>query len=182
MSRKYKFYESCKSHFVSFATVDWVDLFTRRIYFEIVTESLSYCINNKGLIVNAWCIMTNHVHLIIRSESAELSDIMRDMKKYTSKKLVKMIRQDPRESRKNRLLGIFKQAGEANSNNSFFQVWQQHNHPIELSTNQMSDQRLDYLHMNPAKAGFVERPQDWLYSSARNYTEQKGMLELELIR
>lgn len=181
MSRKYKFYDSRYAHFVSFATVDWVDLFIRRVYFEIMTQSLSYCIAHKGLILNAWCIMTNHVHLIIRSETNELQNIMRDMKKFTSKELIKTIQNYQQESRNKRLLNIFKRAGQENSNNSHYQLWQQHNHPIELSTNEKLEQRLDYLHENPVKAGFVTRPQDWLYSSARQYAGIGGMLDLELI-
>jgi REP element-mobilizing transposase RayT len=125
--------------------------------------------------------MTNHVHLIIRSETDELSNILRDMKKFTSKKLIKEIRNHDQESRKERMLAIFKQAGRSNSNNTYFQVWQQHNHPIELSTNMMAEQRLNYLHMNPVKAGFVSKPQDWLFSSAKNYAGVGGILDLELI-
>jgi REP element-mobilizing transposase RayT len=180
MSRNYKFYDSTKPHFVSYATVHWIRLFVRRIYFEVVTNSLDYCINNKGLIVNAWCIMPNHVHLIIRSETNLLQDIMRDMKKFTSKKLVDTIQEPAKESRKEWILSMFRQAGEANSNNEHNQVWQQHNHPIELSTNEMIDQRLDYLHKNPVKAGFVDEPEDWLYSSAKQYAGQPGMLVLGL--
>lgn len=181
MSRKYKFYDSEYAHFVSFATVDWTDLFTRRVYFEVITKSLSYCIAHKGLILNAWCIMTNHLHLIIRSETNELQNIMRDMKKFTSKKLIEGIRNNPQESRKERFLNIFKKAGQQNSNNSYYQLWQQHNHPIELSTNKKLNQRLDYLHMNPVKAGFVTRPEDWFYSSAKRYAGMDGILDLELI-
>lgn len=179
MSRKYKFHDSRLPYFVSFATVNWIDVFTRREYFNIVIDSLSRCINHKGLIVNAWCIMTNHVHLIIRSETNLLENIMRDMKKFTSKKLVECIKENPRESRKEWLLWMIKKAGAANRNNKIYQVWQQHNHPIELSSNQMIDQRLDYLHMNPVKAGFVEKPEDWLYSSAKNYAGLSGILKLE---
>lgn len=181
MSRKYKFHDSRIPHFVSFAAVHWIDLFIRRMYFDVVTDSLAHCIENKGLILNAWCIMTNHVHLIIRSESNELSDIMRDLKKFTSKKLVRTIKQNTQESRKTWQLRAFRQAGKANSNNKTNQVWQQHNHPIVLSTNEMINQRLNYLHMNPVKAGFVDQPQDWLYSSAKNYCGQPGMLDLEKI-
>lgn len=125
--------------------------------------------------------MTNHLHLIIRSEENQLQDIIRDMKKFTSKKLIQSIWENPQESRKNWLLWLFKREGEKNSNNSSYQVWQQHNHPIELSTNEMLDQRLEYLHMNPVKAGFVDKPEDWINSSARNYAGLQGKLNLEFI-
>ncbi|MCW9708262.1 transposase [Fodinibius salsisoli] len=102
MSRKYKFYDSSKAHFVSFATISWLDVFTRRPYFNVITESLSYCINSKGLVVNAWCIMTNHLHLVIRSDTNKLGAIIRDMKKFTAKKLISCIHSNPQESRKER--------------------------------------------------------------------------------
>lgn len=181
MSRKYKFHNSAYPHFVSFATVFWIDLFIRRFYSEIIVDSLSYCIDNKGLILNAWCIMTNHVHLIIRSETGELSDIMRDLKKFTSKKLITCIQERPQESRKDWMLEMFSRAGKINPNNKNWQVWQQHNQPIELSNNTILDQRLDYLHMNPVKAGFVDKPEDWLFSSTKNYAGLGSMLTLEWI-
>ena len=78
--------------------------------------------------------MTNHVHLVIRSETHELSNIMRDMKKHSSKKLIACIQNHPQESRKKWMLWIFKRAGQLNPNNQDFQLWQQHNQPIELDT------------------------------------------------
>ncbi|MDZ7720426.1 MAG: transposase [Balneolaceae bacterium] len=181
MSRKYKFYDSKKPHFVSFAIVNWIDLFTRKDYVDIVTESMSYCIQEKGLILNAWCIMTNHVHLMIRSEQNLLSDIMRDLKKFTSYKLYSTIQEHPQESRKEWLLWMFEQSGQANENNKNIQVWQQHNQPIELDTNEKIDQRLEYLHMNPVKAGYVIKPEDWVHSSARQYAGLEDRFDLELI-
>ena len=77
---------------------------------------------------------------------------------------------------------MMEKAGKENSNNCGFQLWQQHNHPIELSTQIMIHQKLDYLHNNPVTAGFVESPEDWLYSSAQEYyTGKKGMINILLI-
>jgi len=79
------------------------------------------------------------------------------------------------------MLEMFSKAGQTNPNNQYWQLWQQHNHPIELSSNKMIDQRLEYLHMNPVKAGFVDKPEDWLFSSAKNYAGLGSMLTLERI-
>ncbi|SFS83464.1 transposase [Sphingobacterium wenxiniae] len=71
-------------HFITFAVVQWVDVFTRKEYTDIIIESLRYCQKNKGLKIYAWCIMSNHVHLIVSTHSPyHLSDILRDFKKYT---------------------------------------------------------------------------------------------------
>ena len=181
MSRKYKFYDSRKPHFVSFAIVNWIDLFTRKDYVDIVTESLSHCIQKKGLIMNAWCIMTNHVHLMIRSEQNSLSNIMRDLKKFTSYQLYSAIQEHPQESRKEWLLWMFERAGKVNENNKNVQVWQQHNQPVELDTNEKIDLRLEYLHMNPVEAGYVIKPENWMHSSARQYAGLEDRFELELV-
>ena len=83
MRTNYKFLDPEGIYFVSFATVGWVDVFTRIEYKEIFVDSLRYCINKKGLILHAWCLMTNHVHLIFSSkESGKHSAILRDIKIY----------------------------------------------------------------------------------------------------
>lgn len=182
MSVKYKIRDQTKLHFITFSVVEWVDVFTRNIYKEVVVESLNYCQKHKGLIVYAWCIMTNHVHLIISSQDGfKQEDILRDLKKHTSKKLIKMIKDNPQESRKNWMLWIFSEAGKRNTNNKAFQFWQQDNHPIELSSNELMDQKLAYIHNNPVVAGIVDEPENYLYSSARDYSGGKGLIEISFI-
>ena len=127
-------------HFISFATIEWIDVFTRPLYKEVTIESLKYCQNNKGMTLYAWCLMTNHVHLIISSDgSNKQEDIIQDFKKYTAKRCLELIEGNTSESRKNWMLWIFESAGRKNSNNSKFQFWRQDNHPIELDTNAIMD-------------------------------------------
>src|SRR6185369_2417499 len=144
----------------------WVDLFTRNVYKDILLESWRYCQQQKGLLIHAYVIMTNHVHMIVsRNSDTLLEAIMRDMKKFTSSKLLEAIKKEP-ESRKEWMLSLFRQAGENNSNNKIFQLWQQDNHPIECGSPTILSQKMDYVHENPVRAGFVERAEDWTYSSA----------------
>ena len=179
MSRKYKFYDQSLPYFVSFATVQWVDVFTRDNYREVIVQSLRYCQRKKGLIVYAWCIMTNHVHLIIGTTSMPMQDIMRDFKSYTSREIRKELGENPQESRRSWMKPLFMDAGKENANNKDWQFWQQHNQPIELWDNYMMEQKLNYLHENPVVAGFVSSPEDWVWSSARDYCGEKGVLEIE---
>src|SRR5690606_9361856 len=117
----------------SFATVGWVDVFTRSLYKDIFCESVKYCQEFKGMRLHAWCIMSNHVHIIFsRIGEYSHSDIIRDLKKYTSKKIFESIQNNFQESRKEWLMDYFQKAGMKNSNNQNFQFWQQDNHPIEL--------------------------------------------------
>ncbi|WP_396632669.1 transposase [Maribacter sp. R86514] len=114
MSRKYKFYNPTAVYFISFATVYWIDVFTRQIYFDILEQSIQYC-------------------------------------------------------RKVWLLWIFERAGKKKDNVSKYQFWQHHNNPIELWSNNVIKQKIDYIHNNPVVAGLVVSPEDWKYSSARNF-------------
>ena len=130
----------------------------------------------------AWVIMSNHIHLIAKAkEGYLLQHIMRDLKKFTSKQIIKAIEESNIESRKNWMLAIFKRAGMYNSNNKNYQFWQQNNKPIELFSNAVIDQKLDYLHQNPVKAGIVDFAEDYRYSSARNYADKIGLIEMELL-
>ena len=179
MSRSYKTNNLDSLYFVSFATVGWIDVFTRREYKDILVDSLKYCQKEKGLELYGWCIMSNHVHLIARSaEGVSLSETLRDFKKYTSVQLIKAIEDNIQESRKDWMLSIFKSAGNYNSNNKHYQFWRQDNKPVELYSQAVIQQKLDYVHNNPVVDGLVEESQDYLYSSARNYAGEKGLIQL----
>lgn len=183
MSTKYKFRNPEATYFVSFATVGWIDVFSRQIYRDLFLESLSYCRKEKGLNIHAWVIMSNHIHLIISCKSGfDLADIIRDLKKYTSFKIIKEIKKGITESRREWMLFLFAKAGKENSNNTNYQFWRQDNHPIELDfVSNIFQQKLDYLHNNPVSAGIVERPEDYIYSSARDYQEIKGLIEMDVL-
>jgi putative transposase len=120
-------------YFISFAVVEWIDVFTRKNYVEIVIDSLQYCQKEKGLIIYAWCLMSNHMHLICATKAdKQLSDILRDFKKFTASTIIKMIEDSKNESRRNWMLWIFKSHGKKNSKNTNYQFWRQNNQAKEL--------------------------------------------------
>jgi putative transposase len=127
--------------------------------------------------------MSNHVHLIASTrEGFKLAGVIRDFKKYTSRMVIASIETNLQESRKDWMLWMFKRAGAKNSNNRVYQFWQQDNHPIELSMNEMIDQRLNYLHENPVKAGIVCFASNYKYGSALDYYEEReGLLKIEVL-
>ena len=181
MSRKYKFREENGAYFISFATINCIDVFTRDEYFSIITDSLDFCRKNKGMEIYGYCIMHSHIHLIFRSSLNNPSGLIRDFKGYTSKKLLTAIKENPQESRKEWMLWMFERAGKKNSNVTSMQFWQQHNMPIEIWSLQVFEQKLNYIHNNPVEAGFVVDPIDWKYSSARNYgNNDHTILEIDL--
>lgn len=168
MGNKYAISNKEGFYFITFATVEWVDVFTRKDYAEIFINNLNYCIKNKGLVVYCWCLMSNHFHMIAEAADNNLSDILRDFKSYTSKKIIEGITTLP-ESRREWMLNIFKQAGKANSNNLHYQFWQQDNHYVEIFNRNFWNQKMEYIHNNPVTAGIVENAQDYRYSSAKDH-------------
>jgi putative transposase len=180
----YKFNDPDGVYFVTFTVVEWVDVFTREDYTNIVLESLRYCESEKGLEIYAWVIMSNHLHLIIsrKNEGNGLSEIVRDFKKYTASKIIAEIENNKRESRRNWMLWIFSSAGKKNKNNKNYQFWIQDNHAEQLISNGFIDQKLNYIHMNPVRAGLVDEPESYRYSSAIEYAGKKGLLTLKMIQ
>jgi putative transposase len=181
MSTKYKFHDQDQLYFVSFAVVNWIDLFVRNEYRDIMIDSWKHCQKNKGLEIYGWCVMSSHIHMIIGTRGEKLENIMRDMKKHTSIALRQAIEQHPTESRREWMLWMMKRAGTKNKHNSGFQLWQQDNHPIELFDLKILHQKLDYTHNNPVEGGIVEKPEDYLYSSARDYYGLPGLIDIILV-
>ncbi len=179
MSRNYKFHNPTASYFVSFATVYWIDVFTRQLYFSILEDSMQYCRKEKGLEIYAYCFMPSHIHFIFRSANENPSGVLRDFKKYTSKKILKAIEENSQESRKEWLLWMFERAGKQKGNVSKYQFWQHHNKPIELWSPKVIKQKIDYIHQNPVESGFVTDPVDYKYSSARNFADNHATLEID---
>ncbi|MBD3615003.1 MAG: transposase [Gracilimonas sp.] len=171
-----------QAHFITFAVVDWIDVFTRPAHKKIIVDSLKFCQKNKGLRIHGWCLMTNHLHLLVSAqEDANLSDILRDFKKYTAFSILKDLKSNPKESRKEWMLWMFKKAGSQNSNNKKYQFWRQDNRPMEVTSNKFFTQKMKYIHYNPVKEGFCKRPQDYPYSSAQWYIDKTGLIEIEEI-
>ena len=178
MSRNYKFHNPVGLYFVSFAVVNWLDVFTCNAYKNILIDSLAFCQREKGMEIIAWCIMTNHVHLIFRSvEGQHPSLLLGDFKRFTSKTVVKAIKESQTENRKEFLLDHFKRAANNVSNVNNHQFWRHDNKPIELWSNTVIEQKIKYVHNNPVKAGLVCKPEDYLYSSALTYSGEKGLLD-----
>jgi putative transposase len=104
MSSNYKFHNQERPYFVTFSVIRWIDVFTRREYKDILVDSIKYCIAHKGLELYAWVIMSNHVHLIIGTKGKPMQDILRDMKRHTSKAITKAIQDNMQESRREWML------------------------------------------------------------------------------
>ena len=127
--------------------------------------------------------MSNHVHLIGSSTCNDLSGLLRDIKKFTSTKIIEAIDNHSEESRKEWMLPMFKGHGKPNSRNTENQFWRQDNAPMECYSPRFTIQKLTYIHNNPVEAGLVEKPEDYIYSSAKAYHNHtnNGLLQVEFL-
>ncbi|MBS1623076.1 MAG: transposase [Bacteroidetes bacterium] len=154
-------------YFLTLTVVDWVDVFSRHEYKQWLADQIMYCQKHKGFELYAYVIMTNHLHFVARmNEGLSMSDFLRDFKSYTAKKLIDSIANNPIESRKAWMLSHFSTHGQTNALNKEFQFWQNGSHPTSLYSNEVIQQKIDYIHDNPVRAGFVADVHEYLYSSA----------------
>jgi REP element-mobilizing transposase RayT len=181
MSDKYKMREIDKAYFVTLTVVGWIDVFTRKNHKLLLVDSLKYCQQNKGLAIFGYCLMPSHLHMIVRADGQyTLSEILRDFKKYTSKAIVKQTEEEP-ESRREWMLEQFAKAGELLNRIKDYKFWQDGNQAKEISGNNFLEEKLDYIHNNPVEELIVSKPEEYLFSSARNYAELDNVMDVFII-
>lgn len=164
------------SYFLTLTVVGWIDVFTRKNHKDVIIDSLRYCIENKGLNVYSYCLMSNHMHLIVNcNEPFELKDVIRDFKKFSAKKILDQMVNEP-ESRREWMLKEFSKAADSSLKHKNYKFWQEGNHAIELFSEKFTWDKINYIHRNPVEAGFVNHGSEWKYSSASNYHEKESIL------
>ncbi|MCF6171028.1 MAG: transposase [Bacteroidales bacterium] len=137
---------------------------------------------NKGLILSAWCLMSNHLHLVAETDDEHhLSDFLRDFKKLTSKATVKEIEENAEKSRKKWLLSEFEFAGRHKSNIKNFKFRQDGNEAKEIHSTSFLEQKVNYIHENAVQAEMVDNAHEYIYSSAKNYAGEPGLIDVALI-
>ena len=142
---------------------------------------MQYCQENKGLEIYAYCLMTSHIHLLCKATNGFiLSDVMRDFKRFTSKKIIQTIIEEP-ESRREWMLDYFSKASEHLKKKQNYKVWQNGYHAEHIYSNKFILQKLNYIHNNPIKDKIVTQPEDYYFSSARNYAGLDNDLEIVLL-
>ena len=170
-------------YFITTTVVDWIDVFTRPKYKHIVLDSLTYCQQNKGLKIYAWVLMSNHLHMIVSVEGqGTMADIMRDFKKYTSKQVMSELQNDLQESRREWMLDRFRFAAFNDTKVTNYRLWQDGYYPELLYSEDFYRQKLEYIHNNPVIQEIVTCPEDYLYSSAKDYAGEKGLIEVTVER
>ncbi len=181
MSTKYKATTSEECYIITITTVGWIDVFTRLNQKYNIINALNYCQKNKGLEIYAYVIMSSHIHLLCKAtDGFILSDVIRDFKKFTSKKIVQICIEEP-ESRREWMLSYFQKACEHLKRVQNHKVWQDGYHAELVETNWFIKQKVEYIHNNPVKDKTVSLPEDYYFSSARNYAGLDNDLEVILL-
>ena len=176
MYRKYKVFNISKPYFVTSSVLSWIKIFDDKEIVSILIDSIIYCQLNKGLEIYAYVIMPDHFHMVCRSKTDNsLSEIFRDLKKFTSRTTITYLKQQKSEIY-SEWLDCFRNGN--NESGDSYKIWQDGFNPKELSSNKFIDQKIEYIHNNPVKAGIVERPEDYNYSSAVNYAEKTGIIDV----
>ena len=165
MSR-WKIIPGVNLYFVTTTIVERQNVFVSIPFLDNIIESLKYCCTNKGLHLHGYVIMPNHTHYIVSSEPPiRLSDIIRDFNRFTSHNIIALLEEMNRID----VLEVFHKVAIDEGRGNRYKVWQEGFHPIAIYTRAFFQQKLDYLHENPMRKGFVDRPEQWRWSSARNY-------------
>jgi putative transposase len=169
-------------YYLTFNVVDWIDIFIRPVFKQIIVESLNHFNKKKGLTIYAWCLMTNHLHLMAQSEQGYgLSLIADDFKKFTTKIILEDIDAEP-EVRRNWIMKKFEDASTSLKLLDKFQVWQSRINPlyIDLKDTDAINEQLEHIHNNPVRERIVSTAEDYLYSSARDYAGIKGLVNVRI--
>ena len=158
-------------HFITITVLHWIPVFTRPETVEILLDSLRHLMK-EGLLVYAYVILENHMHLVVQSQQLD-KDITR-FKSFTAKRLIHYLDE-------NNIKQILEQLAfykKAHKHDRAYQFWQEGVHPELIQNEAMMRQKVEYIHQNPVKRGYVDEAEHWRYSSARDYAGVDGLLEV----
>lgn len=167
--------------FVTFQTVDWVDVFIRPVYKQVVVHTLNHFIESKGMTVYAWCLMTNHLHLLARVKPGlVIAELEKEYKSFTTKKILEAIDTEP-SARRDWLMSRFESFGLRLGLLKKYHVWQNCSQPlyIDLRKKDLLLEYFEYIHQSPVREKVVDLPGEYKYSSARDYVGIKGLVNIQ---
>jgi len=171
---RYKIYDQSYPYFMTSSIVEGIPLFSDPVLVQPVLESICFIQTRRELQVIAYVIMENHIHLIAQHEN--MVEIMRRFKSFTARRIIESLIRRGRF----KLLEQLRRAKLEHKVQSRYQVWQEGYHPKQIVSDKMLEQKVAYIHNNPVKRGYVDRPEHWRYSSARNYAGLEGLIPVTL--
>ena len=160
---RYKIYEPNQVHFLTGTVVNWTAIFTRPQTFNILLDSLAYRQTHHQLLIYAYVILENHLHLV--AQANDIGKEVSGLKSYTAQQLIEFFK----INQIHQVLKQFKYYKKTHKTDRQYQVWQEGSHPQLILNEAMLRQKVEYIHNNPVECGYVDKPEHWRYSSARNY-------------
>jgi putative transposase len=170
---RYAIYEQQAPHFLTCTINNWIPIFTRPAAVQVILDALSYRQEQRDLKIYAYVILENHLHLI--AQSTALAAEISSFKSWTAKRLLDVLK-DQKAERILKQLAFYKKAHKIDRE---YQVWEEGSHPQQILNYEMMLQKIEYIHHNPVKRGYVDNPVHWLNSSARNYAREDGVLNID---
>jgi REP element-mobilizing transposase RayT len=167
---RYSIRETQASHFLTCTIINWIPVFTRPQTVDIILNALQYRQQHNGWKIYGYVILENHLHLVVQAD-----DLLAELplfKSYTARQLIDYLKECHAE-RVLKQMAFFRKAHKTDRE---YQCWEEGSHPQLIQHTEMLRQKLDYIHFNPVKRGYVDKPEDWRYSSARNYAGLEGLM------
>lgn len=171
---RYKFHESQYPYFITSTILEELPLLCNPALAKILLDQFVFMQQKKNVILYSYVLMPNHFHAIVKGE--DLANSLRLTKSYAARRILKHL-QDNGHSRWLNKLKFNKRNHKVGRT---YQVWEEGLHPKQLSSAKMMHQKMEYIHFNPVKSGFVDGPTDWRYSSARDYLGEEGLIPITL--
>ena len=170
---RYVITEPDKPHFLTCTVVEWLPVFSRPEVVNILLNSWKYQREHEGLRLYGYVIMENHLHFIAQAD--QLDRCLASFKSFTGRSIIRSLQEKQHES----LLTRLRSAKQPHKSDREYQFWQEGSHAELILSDEMMREKLEYLHANPVKRGYVDRAEQWRYSSARNYAGETGMIEID---
>ena len=169
---RYVITEPSQPHFLTCTVTEWLPLFSRPALVEIVIDCWRYQQTHQGLLLYGYVVMENHLHYLAQSE--DLPRCVASFKSFTARKIIEHLQVEGA----GRALERLRSSKRTHKRDREYQFWQEGSHAELIRSEAVMRQKLDYIHYNPVRRGYVDQPEHWRYSSARNYAGEQGLLEL----
>jgi REP element-mobilizing transposase RayT len=172
---RYKTIQDGRTYFATSTVNGWQPLLNRPHLADIILDSLKFVHCQQRIILHAYVLMENHFHLV--GSADHFSDEMRKLKSFTARMIVERLKKDDDWA----TLAKIKANGQGTKPDQEYQVWEEGYHPKAITDETTFLQKIEYIHNNPVRRGYVDMPEHWRYSSARQYMGSDGLVPIEVI-
>ena len=169
---RYHIFDTDYPYFLTCTIVGWLPVFTRPEAVQVLFDSWQYLQQHRDFKLYGYVVLENHLHLI--ASAPNLANDIKSFKMYTAGRIIELLEHHGAQV----ILRQLRALKLRHKTKSQYQVWQEGSMPKQIMDNAMMRQKLEYIHNNPVKRGYVEEACHWRYSSARNYAGLPGLIDI----